>query len=206
MIKRHLLRHPILPKFVYDNTTVPQSLIFETYEDIHASSVREMLDYCKSIGQPKLFRYFWNNWYRPEYRGIGLCGRPGSNTTIPISRTTMRLESHWRILKKDYASRFLKPRLDVLCYIIITGLVSSRISSAPANPCAAAVGDSTILKRVDIYHTDKDKWVCSCPPFVLNSRYICKHFIFDVNSHRMGSSSSDHHRHLILSYFRSVGR
>ncbi|KAK9481451.1 hypothetical protein V1527DRAFT_504507, partial [Lipomyces starkeyi] len=93
-----------------------------------------MLDYCRSIGQSKVFRHFWNNWYRPEYRGIGsrwetasLCGRPGSDATIPISRTTMRLESHWCILKKDYASRFLKPRLDVLCYIIITGLVRSRI-------------------------------------------------------------------------------
>ncbi|KAK9260094.1 hypothetical protein V1519DRAFT_485207 [Lipomyces tetrasporus] len=202
MIKRHLLRHPILPKFVYDNTTVPQSLIFETYEDIHASSVREMLDYCKSIGQPKLFRYFWNNWYRPEYRGIGLCGRPGSNTTIPISRTTMRLESHWRILKKDYASRFLKPRLDVLCYIIITGL-SGREKPSSYKGFVQIMATVTILKRVDIYHTDKDKWVCSCPP-ILVSFYSTPHA--DENGQKMGSSSSDHHRHLILSYFRSVGR
>ncbi|KAK9241825.1 hypothetical protein V1506DRAFT_556362 [Lipomyces tetrasporus] len=138
MIKTRLLRHPILSKVVYDNTTVPRSLIFETYEDIHASSVREMFDYCQSICQPK---------YRPEYRGI-----------------------------QDYASRFLKPRLDVLCYIIITGLL--QVQSGREKPssykdfvqlwrqCAAAVGDSTILKRVDIYHTDKDKWV-----------YICKHLV-----------------------------
>ncbi|KAK9233696.1 hypothetical protein V1525DRAFT_436334, partial [Lipomyces kononenkoae] len=29
MVKRHLLRHPILPKVVYDNTIAPQALIFE---------------------------------------------------------------------------------------------------------------------------------------------------------------------------------
>ncbi|KAK9334358.1 hypothetical protein V1521DRAFT_375118 [Lipomyces starkeyi] len=202
MVKRHLLRHPILPKVVYDNTIAPQALVFETYEYIHASSVRELLDYCKSIGQPKLFRYFWNNWYRPEYGGIAsrweiasLCGRPDSDTTIPISRTTMRIESHWRILKKDYASRFVRPRLDVLCYIVITGLVRSRIHlqrqvqlgrEKPSSykdfvqlwrKCAEAVDNSAILKRAEIYHTDKDKWVCSCPSFVLNSRYICKHLV-----------------------------
>ncbi|ODQ76026.1 hypothetical protein LIPSTDRAFT_224189 [Lipomyces starkeyi NRRL Y-11557] len=41
----------------------------------------------------------------------------------------MRLESHWRILKKDYASRFTRRRLDVLTYIICTGLVRSRMHS-----------------------------------------------------------------------------
>ncbi|KAK9310992.1 hypothetical protein V1524DRAFT_443877 [Lipomyces starkeyi] len=39
----------------------------------------------------------------------------------------MRLESHWRILKIDCASRFTRPRLDVLTSIICAGLVRSRI-------------------------------------------------------------------------------
>ncbi|KAK9335054.1 hypothetical protein V1521DRAFT_124143 [Lipomyces starkeyi] len=136
MIKRHLLRHPLLPKPVFDTdgATPPDSLQFQSYEEIHSSSIREMLEYCKSINQPRLFRYFWSNWYRPGFRNFGsrweiasLCGRPGFNAIIPISRTTMRLESHWRILKKDYGSRFIKPRLDVLVYIICSGLVRSRI-------------------------------------------------------------------------------
>ncbi|KAK9369746.1 hypothetical protein V1509DRAFT_550333, partial [Lipomyces kononenkoae] len=37
----------------------PQALAYETYEEIHASSVREMLDYCRSISHPRVFRYFW---------------------------------------------------------------------------------------------------------------------------------------------------
>ncbi|KAK9490112.1 hypothetical protein V1508DRAFT_332002, partial [Lipomyces doorenjongii] len=37
MIKRHLLRHPILPKMVLDNSSAPESLHYETYEEIHAS-------------------------------------------------------------------------------------------------------------------------------------------------------------------------
>ncbi|KAK9334213.1 hypothetical protein V1521DRAFT_458151, partial [Lipomyces starkeyi] len=117
MVKRHLLRHPILPKVVVDKGIVAESLHYETYEEIHASAIKEMLEYCKLIGQPKLFRYFWCNWYRPSVGNVGsrweiasLCGKPGSST-VPISRTTMRLESHWRILKKDYTSHLVRPRL-----------------------------------------------------------------------------------------------
>ncbi|KAK9489588.1 hypothetical protein V1508DRAFT_427570 [Lipomyces doorenjongii] len=39
----------------------------------------------------------------------------------------MRLESHWRILKRDYTSHLVRPRLDSLCYGICTGLVKSRL-------------------------------------------------------------------------------
>ncbi|KAK9376805.1 uncharacterized protein V1513DRAFT_456766 [Lipomyces chichibuensis] len=61
MIKRHLLRHPLLPKVVNDSAEHPRALVYETYEEIHASSIREMLDYRRSIGQTKVFRYFWIN-------------------------------------------------------------------------------------------------------------------------------------------------
>ncbi|KAK9334221.1 hypothetical protein V1521DRAFT_451010, partial [Lipomyces starkeyi] len=95
MVKRHLLRHQLLPKVVHDCVQHPPALVYETYEEIHASSIREMLDYCRSIGQPKVFRYFWINWYRPEHAHVGsrweiasMCGRRGSDAIIPISRTT----------------------------------------------------------------------------------------------------------------------
>ncbi|KAK9343587.1 hypothetical protein V1522DRAFT_412900 [Lipomyces starkeyi] len=65
-----------------------------------------MLEYCRSIDQPRLFRYFWTNWYRPSFGGVGsrweiasLCGWPGSCDTIPISRTTMRLDGDLIIVR-----------------------------------------------------------------------------------------------------------
>ncbi|KAK9364466.1 hypothetical protein V1509DRAFT_650584 [Lipomyces kononenkoae] len=204
MIKRHLLRHPFLPKTFLDGEGTPalEGLQYQTYEEIHANAIKEMLEFCKTIDQPKIFRYFWNNWYRPAFKNIGsrweiasLCGRPGANGAIPISRTTMRLESHWRILKKDYGSRFIKPRLDVLAYIICTGLVRSRIhlylqvEAGREKPsaykdlvhlwrkCADAINQDCIVKRDKVYHTDKDQWLCSCPSFILNSRYLCKHLV-----------------------------
>ncbi|KAK9357207.1 hypothetical protein V1504DRAFT_442939 [Lipomyces starkeyi] len=107
----------------------------------------------------------------------------------------MRLESHWRILKKDYVSRFIKPRLDVLCYILFTDLVPSRIHlrlraeagrEVPSvykdfvqlwRRCADAIDCTTVLKRDEVCHADKEKWVCSCLSFIVNSRYLCKHLV-----------------------------
>ncbi|KAK9314950.1 hypothetical protein V1524DRAFT_447531 [Lipomyces starkeyi] len=56
MIKRHLLKHPLLPRVVWDKSSAPETLVYESYEEIHASSIKEMLEYCRSIGQPRLFR------------------------------------------------------------------------------------------------------------------------------------------------------
>ncbi|KAK9493602.1 hypothetical protein V1508DRAFT_77830 [Lipomyces doorenjongii] len=155
---------------------------------------------CKFIGQPKLFRYFWCNWYRPSVGNVGsrweiasLCGRPGSST-IPISRTTMRLECRWRILKEDYTSHLVRPRLDLLFYIIYTGLVKSRlhlyvqVDAGRQKPslsedfvhlwrkCADLIDDSVISQRDQVYHADKVQGVCSCPSFIFNSRYMCISF------------------------------
>ncbi|KAK9372677.1 uncharacterized protein V1513DRAFT_460383 [Lipomyces chichibuensis] len=156
-------------KVVVDKSSAPASL-YESYEDIHASSVREMLEYCRSIGKPRLF-----GWARWEI--ASLCGRPGSSESIPISRTTMRLESHWRILKKGYAFELL----DVLTYIICTGLVRSRIhvylqdeagrvkpslyeDFAPLwRQCVDAIDESVIDDRNNLYHADKRQWICSSP-------------------------------------------
>ncbi|KAK9344026.1 hypothetical protein V1522DRAFT_411618 [Lipomyces starkeyi] len=138
---------------------------------ILASSIKELLSYCKSIDQAKVFRYFWSNWYRPEFGNVGsrweiasLSGRPAR--LLP----TMRLE--------NYTLHLVRPRLDVLCYIICNGLVRSRIQLHLQRP--SVYKDFVHVwrnKRDGFYFTDKDKWVCNCPAFVFNSRYLCKHLV-----------------------------
>ncbi|KAK9489009.1 hypothetical protein V1508DRAFT_362629, partial [Lipomyces doorenjongii] len=39
------------------------------------------------------------------------------------------------------------------------------------------IDDSVIDHRNNLYHTDKMQWVCSCPSFIFNSRYMCKHLV-----------------------------
>ncbi|KAK9482913.1 hypothetical protein V1527DRAFT_521761 [Lipomyces starkeyi] len=164
--RRHLLRHPLLPRVVVDKDRAPEALVYESYEEIHASSIKEMLDYCKSIDQPRLFRYFWTNWYRPSFGNVG--SRPGSSCAIPISRTTMRLESHWRILKRDYASHLIKPRLDSRIHLYL------QVEAGRVKPSLyedfVSLWRHVIDHRNNLYHTDKMQWVCSCP-------YMCKHLV-----------------------------
>ncbi|ODQ70020.1 hypothetical protein LIPSTDRAFT_173096 [Lipomyces starkeyi NRRL Y-11557] len=107
----------------------------------------------------------------------------------------MRLESHWRILKKDYTSHLVRPRLDLLCYIICTCLVKSRLhmylqlDAGRRKPslyedfvhlwltCTDLIDDSVVSERDLVYHADKILGVCSCPSFNFNSRYMCKHLL-----------------------------
>ncbi|KAK9259659.1 hypothetical protein V1519DRAFT_469134 [Lipomyces tetrasporus] len=156
MIKRHLLRHPVLPKPFFDSEGSPAPEGLLSSNKVVLST--EMLEYCKSIDQPKLFRYFWNNWYRPDFKKLG------SNATIPISRTTMRLE--------------------ILTYIVCTGLVRSRmhlysqVEAGREKPsaykdfvhlwrkCAEAINHNTIVSRDEVYHTN------GCAAFDGNGRFV----------------------------------
>jgi hypothetical protein len=57
MVKRHMFRHPKVPVLTDDE------LIFSNGEEIHAQAVWELLTISK--GNPRLFQYLWENWYRP---------------------------------------------------------------------------------------------------------------------------------------------
>ncbi|KAK9387121.1 hypothetical protein V1515DRAFT_639229 [Lipomyces mesembrius] len=78
-----------------------------------SSSIKEMLEYCKSIVQPKLFRNFWNNCVTLWPAGLQRYDSNFANDNA--------IGESLEIVKKDYASRFVKPRLDVLTYIVCTG-------------------------------------------------------------------------------------
>ena len=39
---------------------------------------------------------------------------------IPVLKTTMIVESHWRVLKHQFLHRFNRPRIDLVTWILIT--------------------------------------------------------------------------------------
>jgi hypothetical protein len=39
----------------------------------------------------------------------------------------MFIESHWRVLKRDHLYKFSRPRLDLLCHIIINKVVPQQL-------------------------------------------------------------------------------
>ncbi|CAG8803724.1 26859_t:CDS:2 [Gigaspora margarita] len=84
---------------------------------------------------------------------------------IPIAKTTMITESHWRVLKYNYKYNCNRPRLDRLTQILTKELNEWK-SDIEKN-----------ISTTDNYHTDIDNWTCSCPAFLFSTYLMCKHLV-----------------------------
>ncbi|PKY52195.1 hypothetical protein RhiirA4_305380, partial [Rhizophagus irregularis] len=112
MIKRHANMHPLIP--VAKNT-------FWDSTEIYQYCVKEAYEYCYSNNLTKLWGYLWINWYnRKDWK---LFARSAYSSAMPLARTTMITESHWRVLKYNYKYNYNRPRLDRLTQILAEQLV-----------------------------------------------------------------------------------
>ncbi|KAK9357301.1 hypothetical protein V1504DRAFT_472177 [Lipomyces starkeyi] len=75
-----------------------------------------MYTWCKARGYYRLWAYLYVNWYCEEQ--WKLWERAADPAEIPIVKTTMIAESHWRTLKHDYFHRFNRPRVDLVVWIL----------------------------------------------------------------------------------------
>jgi hypothetical protein len=101
MIKRHANMHPLIP--VAKDT-------FRTSTSIRELCVQETYDFCHSRGLAKLWGYLWTSWYNTK--DWKLFARSAYPAAIPLARTTMITESHWRVLKYQHKYNYNRPRLD----------------------------------------------------------------------------------------------
>jgi hypothetical protein len=46
---------------------------------------------------------------------------------IPVLKTTMIVESHWRKLKHDYLHRFNRPRIDLVVWVLLTRVIPNSL-------------------------------------------------------------------------------
>ncbi|CAG8750652.1 7425_t:CDS:2, partial [Gigaspora rosea] len=67
--------------------------LFLTAEEIHIAAVREMYDFCFENYLVLLWAYLWSKWYKITRWTLWA---QSAQTTIPISKTIMLIESHWR--------------------------------------------------------------------------------------------------------------
>jgi hypothetical protein len=44
--------------------------------------------------------------------------RAGYDSKISVLKTTMFVEAHWKVLKRDFLYKFFRPRFDLVIYII----------------------------------------------------------------------------------------
>ncbi len=98
MVKRHFLRHPLIPDENGRNSS---------FKEIRDESWKEMREYCcKNMFLDALI-YLWKEWYDME--NCKLWMRAAQEKFICRYRTSMFAESHYRILKRDFFSNFGRP-------------------------------------------------------------------------------------------------
>ena len=149
-----------------------------TKEAIHPMCAAEMYSFCRSRDWWRTWVYFWTEWYTPEkWR---LWARSVS-VDLPVLKTTMILESRWRVLKHDILHPYNRPRMDLVVHCIIRELMPINGSKMhyllsrnhrmyQASWRRDFKKDWKAARAMNlgntVHTTDVDGWVCSCPGFV----------------------------------------
>ncbi|CAG8757025.1 9204_t:CDS:1, partial [Racocetra persica] len=118
MVRIHLLWHPIIP------IESSGSSNFLNMNQIWDKSVKEQYNYCYKNNLKHIWCYLWSEWYHPEMWKLWA---QASNLKLNVLRSTMVIESHWRVLKHDFFSSYNRARLDLIIYIIIVKVIPRQI-------------------------------------------------------------------------------
>ncbi len=185
LIQWHSNRHSLFPVDAHGK--------FVSSEDIYECSVREIYDFCFINSLPHLWRYLWVEWYsEAKWKLWARAAYP----LIPIIRTNMLVEAHWKSLKRDYLYKFHQPRMDLLVHIIICRLVPQlmkkhyQLCKERLDPAwhKSFVEEWNSLSKRPIapdsaarYYTDVSKWICSCKAFCDSRFLLCKHLVQSTN-------------------------
>jgi len=190
IISYHFHLHPLLPN---DNNQ------YLTENDIWLLSVREMYGFCVTNDLKNVWAYMWMNWY--EKRHWMLWARAANPDRIGLFKTTMLIEAHWKVIKRDFLPKFFRPRLDLVVYVITTRLLphhqrryyqltSRRETVAWRKDFKKewknlSNRDSTIANP---HVTDVTNWVCSCRAFLLSRWPMCYHLVLRAPNLRSNTS------------------
>ena len=184
MFSRHFNMHSMIPD---KNGT------YRDKEQIHIDCLNELYAWCYSRNYFRLWAYLFVNWYAPDQ--WQLWARSVNPDFLPVLKTTMIIESHWRRIKHDYLHRFNCPRIDLVSWVLVSRVVpqilertkailenDQRIGTAPwrkifkkewRNLRSQDVDSQSLAK----YHTDPTKWTCACESFLTSRFLICKHIL-----------------------------
>nr|CCA28209.1 hypothetical protein ACLA_058020 [Albugo laibachii Nc14] len=184
MFSRHYNMHYFIPD---------QNGTNRSAEQIYSSCVNEVYEWCYSRNYFRLWAYLFVNWYDPE--NWKLWARSVDPDRVPVLKTTMIIESHWRKIKHDYLHQFNRPRIDLVTWVIVSRVAPQAIERMKAllkddrrtgkaawrkdfkkqwKHLQSSIVDPQSLLR---YHTNPSKWTCSCQAFLLSRFLLCKHIL-----------------------------
>lgn len=80
-----------------------------------------MYDFYIKYDLRNIWAYMWMNWYQKDH--WILWARAANSDELCLFKTTMLIESHWKVVKQDFLPKFFRPRLDLMVFIIINRLL-----------------------------------------------------------------------------------
>ncbi|KIJ32466.1 hypothetical protein M422DRAFT_89184, partial [Sphaerobolus stellatus SS14] len=109
----HLHQHPEIPCNDEHGTRLSP-------EEIHYRATHDMYIYCLSNNLSQVWAYLWNRWYCP---GKWELWARSASPAIPRLKTTMVVESLWKVLKRHDLIHFNRPRLDLVTHIVLNKIL-----------------------------------------------------------------------------------
>jgi hypothetical protein len=113
MMEKHFHQHSLIP------TSSGQ---FLTKSAIQETAIQEMYNFCKKNSLISLWCYLWSEWYNDKR--WPLWARSVYEEKISILKTTMFVEGHWKVIKRDFLYKFFRPRLDLVVFILTTKVIA----------------------------------------------------------------------------------
>ncbi|KAJ7171174.1 hypothetical protein C8R46DRAFT_1262353, partial [Mycena filopes] len=154
-----------------------------------------MYDFCFKRGLREVWGYFWTSWYAPQRWKLWA---RSSAPFVSRLRTTMNVENFWRQLKHNFLHNHVRPRLDLLVWILVTKVTPAYMARAhalednyrigrgrPLTPFRKAFKTAwRALAKLPL-SDDADKkyitcvatWTCTCPGFKYHACLLCKHLV-----------------------------
>jgi hypothetical protein len=136
---------------------------------------------------PDVWAFLYRNWYTiNSYRRWA---RSAINNMIPMGKTTMLIEAHWKVLKRTHLYHYNRARLNLVTFVIIQHYYKklkikyqSTVVYRQETSNFEKVFMETWNKRdasdaSNQYVTDVDSWVCGCKSFLHSPVFLCKHLV-----------------------------
>ena len=177
LMNKHLHQHPLIPPYV-------------TACEIRKKAVYEIYSYCKENSLVWMWSYLWCEWY---CLGRWILWARSAYDILSILKTTMFVEGHWKVLKRDFLYKFFRPRLDLLVYTLLEKLIPlqqrkfyQQISGRETLDWKKSIKSEwkklaqrqlEIDDNTNRYNTSVEYWVCGCPYFLINRFMVCKHLV-----------------------------
>ncbi|KAI5452823.1 hypothetical protein NCC49_006363 [Naganishia albida] len=179
LFAQHLNQHASIPLAnvgIVDATEIRRRALVDIYK------------FCFNHDLPELWAYLYMAWYRPE---VWVLWARSASPEIPVLRTTMIVESHWRLIKRDYLGN-KRPTLPSLVYTLCHTILPRSVGyigvfgtgadgkhkSSWRKTFKAEYGIAEKAKLTtpsQQYFTDQELGVCGCPSFLLSRFLLCKH-------------------------------